>query len=92
MHVRQVRDLKLATLDPTATCAVEALLELSPNCCLAQKSVLCPGMAAQGLGHHSPKKHHRRPMLSGVACRRKRRFWHDRMHSGSRHRIEFRIF
>jgi len=38
MHVRQVRDLKLATLDPTATCAVKALLELLPNCCLATKT------------------------------------------------------
>jgi hypothetical protein len=42
MHVRQVRDLKLATLDPTATCAAKALLELSPNCCLAQNRCYVP--------------------------------------------------
>jgi hypothetical protein len=38
VHVRQVRDLKLASRDQAATCAVKGLLELSPNCCLATKT------------------------------------------------------
>src|SRR5260370_39132552 len=38
MHVRQVRELELGTLDPTTTCTVKALLEHSPNCCLCPKT------------------------------------------------------